>query len=115
MTGLIDLYQLEFIHPLLREVMKDKEQEFGSREITSLYRIGDPRCHGQLPLRAIDEKCKNKKAGDLIARWINERWQYDPDRPKMKVAICHETFDERGRSKGLHLHYQVHPNTRRLT
>ncbi|GAG36675.1 unnamed protein product, partial [marine sediment metagenome] len=48
----IDYQQLDFIHPLLRDMISDVEKETGFEfTITSLYRIGDSGNHGQLPLR----------------------------------------------------------------
>ena len=102
----IDLYQLEFIHPILRAVLRWIDSRFGFLFIiTSLYRIGDPNIHGTLPLRAIDLRCRTQKLGVLIADMINAHWKYDPDRPEMVVAIFHDT------GRGYHLHIQVHENT----
>ena len=38
----IDLDQLEFVHPKLREIMREIDRKFGEQIITSMYRIGDP-------------------------------------------------------------------------
>jgi hypothetical protein len=53
----IDLKQLEFIDPKLREIALAVEDEFGEQVITSLYRIDDAGVHGTLPLRGIDLRC----------------------------------------------------------
>lgn len=104
---LIDIYDLDFIDPTLKEVLKSREEITGPGVITSLYRIDDPGVHGTLPLRGIDERCHLKSVGEAIAGYINARWIYDPTRPKKKVCICHNT------GAGLHIHYQVHANTTR--
>lgn len=101
----IDVYQLEFIHRALRDVLKDIENEFGSQTITSLYRIGDDGVHGQLPLRGTDLRCRDKEHGKMVVDWVNEKWSYDPARPDSKVAIAH------GAGSNYHIHLQVHPST----
>jgi len=102
----IDLYQLDFLHPTLRAVLRWIESRFGLLFIiTSLYRIGDPGVHGTLPLRAIDLRCRTKKIAEIIAETINGHWKYDYERSEMVVALAHDT------GKGFHLHIQVHSNT----
>lgn len=108
MTWQIALYDLEFIDKMLKKVLLDKEAAFGTGTVTSLYRIGDTGVHGTLPLRAMDERCKDKAVGDRIAEYINSKWAYDPDRPQMKVCVFHNV------GQGWHLHYQVHSKTRRI-
>lgn len=108
MTWQIAIYDLDFIDKTLKKVLLDKETAFGEGVVTSLYRIGDVGPHGTLPLRALDERCRDKAVGDRIAEYLNSRWIYDPGRPQMKVCMCHDA------GKGIHLHYQVHPQTRRL-
>jgi len=53
----IDLVQLEFITPLLREIALAIEERFGEKTITSLYRIGDTGVHGTMPLSGMDLRC----------------------------------------------------------
>ena len=104
----IDYQRLEFIHPLLREMIANVEGVTGFEfTITSLYRIGDDGNHGTLPLRAMDLRCRNVVYGRTIEKHVNENWTYDPDRPEMRCCIIHDT------GKGLHFHFQVHPNTRK--
>ena len=107
MSWQIALYDLDFIDKLLKKVLLDKEMAFGVGTVTSLCRIGDAGVHGTLPLRAIDERCRDKTVGDRIADYINSRWSYDPDRPQMQVCIFHDV------GQGPHLHYQVCPKTKR--
>ena len=102
---LIDLLDLEFIDPKLREIMSSIRAEFGVMTITSLYRIDDDGVHGVLPLRGIDLRCRNNNMGAVIEDWVNRTWFYDPKRPKMKACIYHDT------GRGIHLHIQSHPNT----
>lgn len=108
----IDIEQLEFIDKNLRLMVLDffEENEFRETVITSLYRINDNGVHGQLPLRGIDIRWRLdwSPEGEQIAQWINERWQYDPDRPEKKCCIYHDV------GQGAHLHFQTHPNTRRF-
>ena len=104
----IDLMQLEFIDIKLRKMAT--ELEVMTRltfEVTSLYRIGDDGVHGTLPLRGIDLGCSNINIGEQIEKFVNDLWQYDPTRPSMKCAMVHNV------SSGLHLHLQVHPNTKK--
>ena len=101
----IALYELEFINPLLRQIIKDVEGVFGDQTVTSLYRIDDPGVHGTLPLRGIDLRCHNDTMGWQIADFINDRWIYDPERPTLQVCIYHNT------GRGWHLHFQVHQHT----
>ena len=105
MSWQIDIYNLEFIDKILKKVLLDKESVFGTGLLTSLFRIGDSGVHGTLPLRAVDERCRDKAVGDRVAGYINERWVYDPDRPQMQVCAYHDA------GGGWHLHYQVHPKT----
>jgi hypothetical protein len=103
----IDLSQLDFIEPLLRDIVIGLEKKYGVEfMITSLYRIGDKGVHGQLPLRGIDLRCWDKSLGEMIEEEINTLYVYDPERPNMSVCMFHDI------GQGAHLHLQVHPNTR---
>lgn len=93
--------------PKLKTIVKAIYAKFGLDVVTSAYRFGDPGVHGQMPLRGIDLRCRDAIIGNHIANWINKKWQYDFTRPKKKCAICHNT------GKGLHIHLQSHPNTKR--
>lgn len=107
MSWHIDIYELDFVDKTLRKIIHEKEAVFGAGTVTSLYRMGDLGVHGTLPLRGLDERCRHKPLGDMIVEYLNSRWSYDPKRPEMVVCMCHDT------GKGLHLHYQSHPNTTR--
>jgi hypothetical protein len=104
----IDYEQLEFIAPKLRKLIRDVEDQTGFEfTITSLYRIGDTGNHGQLPLRAMDLRCRKVSAGAAIEKYVNDTWVYDSNRPDKKCCKIHDT------GGGLHFHFQVHPNTER--
>lgn len=107
----IDLSQLEFIDPQLREMALYMEMATGLElTITSLYRPGDPGVHGTTPLRGIDFRCRKTSLGSIIADQVNRKWIYDPERPDMKCAIFHVGTQAFGSAP--HIHLQVHPNTR---
>ena len=102
-----DINQLEFVDNTLREILIWLESATGLEyTITSIHRIGDEGVHGTLPVRGIDVRMRNHTIGQAIATFINNNWQYDPERPLLECAILHGTV--------LHLHIQAHANTRRL-
>ncbi|MBT8449950.1 MAG: hypothetical protein KJO69_09680 [Gammaproteobacteria bacterium] len=105
-----DYMQQEFRALSLRRLMAWTEDRFKFVFIeTSSYRVpeGDiDSVHETLPVRGEDWKCGDKDVGDLICEKINEHWIYDPARPELKCAICHDS------GSGLHIHLQTHPNTR---
>ena len=104
----INIIGLAFIDKRLRQIAHFAENLTGwEPTVTSLYRMDDAGVHGQLPLRGIDLRMRNIEIGKRIAVIVNERWQYDFNRPDMKCAIIH------GIGAKLHLHLQTHPNTRR--
>ena len=63
--------------------------------------------HNTDPCRANDVRTWCYKNPYKIKDLINNRWEYDPERPHKQVAIIHNT------GKGIHFHIQTHPNTRR--
>lgn len=104
-----DIVQFSYWHPTLRTIGLWIESETGAEfTITSPHRIGDHGVHGQLPLRAFDLRCRLKTMGEAVADHINNNWLYDPIRPELNVAVLH------GAGANLHLHIQVHHNTKRL-
>ncbi len=103
----IDITNLDFIDLKLRRILIGLEAETGFQfTITSLYRINDTGVHGTLPLRGIDLRCHNPLFGVFVEEYINERWEYDADRPNMQVCIYHDA------GSGNHLHIQVCDATR---
>jgi hypothetical protein len=104
----IDVRQISFIDSRLRDLLLWLATETNYiYTITSMYRIGDCGVHGTIPLRGIDLRCRDKENGEYVASVINEAWVYDPERPKYKCCVLH------GKGAALHLHLQVHANTRR--
>ena len=59
--------------------------------------------------RGFDVRTKGqpKKNVDALAKYVNDRWQYDPARPKLLVCFTEP------HGSGPHAHFQVHPKTRR--
>ena len=103
----IDISQLDFIHANLRIMCLYLEDEIGVEfTITSLYRIGDPGVHGQLPLRGIDLRMHDREVGEAVEDLINKNFKYDNLRPALKCAVLH--------GDNLHLHLQAHDDTRRV-
>jgi hypothetical protein len=76
--------------------------------ITDGYRAGDKGVHGTIPLRGTDIRSYVFRDPAEVEKVVNEKFQYDPSRPKMQVAIFHDV------GRGSHIHLQVHPNTRTL-
>jgi len=102
-----DYQQYSFWHPKLRELVAWLEESTGLEfTATSMYRMDDPGVHGTLPLRAVDLRMWNEQLGEVIEEFINDHWQYDPERWKMHCCLFHNA------GTGLHLHLQVHPNTK---
>jgi hypothetical protein len=103
----IDLGQMGYYHPMLTDILTDAEREFYwyKFRITSQYRPGDNGVHGQIPLRGTDISCRVDYIGRSIEHYINNRYQYDPARPRMRCCIYHDA------GTGKHLHFQVHDNT----
>jgi len=98
------------IHPTLLDIIFWIAEKYGLC-FTEAYR--EPRGRGDVhctdPLRAVDLRSwfyENDHAY-FIEGEINRRWQYDPARPDMKVAMIHSVD-----GGALHFHIQVHPNTR---
>jgi len=73
------------------------------------YRHGDKGVHGTIPCRAVDIRSWTFKRPDRVCNYVNFEWEYDSDRPEMKVAIYHDA------GSGFHIHLQSHPNTRKRT
>lgn len=94
--------------PKLREILAYIDYAIGNVTLTSLYRPADRGIHGAFPLRAIDIRCRNVEIGNQIAKMVNEKFKYDPERPEFKCAIPH------GEESNFHLHLQVHRNTEKI-
>lgn len=96
--------------PLLRIIILEVAEKYGI-VITESYRPKKHRndLHGTQPVRAVDLRtyCYKDGVATEIEKWINRRWDYDHDRPKMKVAWIHDS------GQGLHFHVQCSEKTRR--
>ena len=105
----IDLSQLEFIDPVLREMALSVESHFGVEfTVTSLYRIpsGTPSStHEVIPLRAIDLRCHDHDLGESVENYINSIYSYDPNRSSKRCCMYHDA------GGGFHIHLQTHSNT----
>jgi hypothetical protein len=95
-------------HPILIEYESWFINEFGFFVVTSAFREGDNGVHGTVPLRGFDSRhwVYNVKP-EVIEKVVNDNWIYDPLRPHKKVCWLHDA----GKSKNMHFHNQIHPNT----
>jgi len=78
-------------------------QKTGELIITSGYRAGDTGVHGQNPLRGMDIRSHVYTDPKRLCELINDRWEYDPERPETVCAMVHGFH--------VHIHLQVHPRT----
>ncbi len=76
---------------------------------TSGFRVYERGVHGTNPCRAVDLRCHDKMIGPYIKNTVNSTWEYDYKRPRKGCALFHSVT---GKEEDLHLHVQVHPNTR---
>lgn len=105
----IDIGQLKFINYMLRRILVNLEKKTGIEfTITSIYRIDDSGVHGTLPVRGVDLRMRDGAIGEEIRDSINAEYQYDFNRPRLECCVLH------GVGSKLHLHIQVHKNTRRI-
>jgi len=97
-------------HPILTDIICWVAELYGL-VMTESYRpqrhSGD--VHSTNPVRAIDLRSWYYDDAQALSGAINAKWQYDPKRPHMKVAIIHAI--EGGAE---HFHIQVHKNTVRI-
>lgn len=94
--------------PLLVSILGYVDKKYGKAIITSGHRPGDKGVHGTIPCRGLDIRSHvyyNPSAEDIVSD-INNKWEYDPKRPKKNVAMVHSVG-----TGGIHIHFQVHPNT----
>jgi len=103
-------------HPMLRNIVLWQAEKYGVC-ITEGWRkaIHPGDVHDTKPLRGYDSRSwfYPPTVAEQIEKEINERWEYDLNRPEKKCAWIHESFNEDGTSRGVHFHIQVHPNTRK--
>jgi hypothetical protein len=104
---LAGLMQNKF-HPQLTKIICWLADNYGlvmTESFRPARRPGD--VHSTDPVRAIDirSRCYDGELAGTIREDINNRWQYDSNRPSMQCAIIHDV------GMGIHFHIQVHPNT----
>lgn len=91
---------------ILIDIVNNINSITGGIVITEGYREGTG-VHSTNPCRGIDLRSwiYTSTQLDKIENYVNIHWIYDPNRPKMKCCLIHNT------GKGEHIHLQVHPNT----
>ena len=104
-----DVAQLNYLHKTLRELLVWLERTTGLEFTeTSSWRPHDDGVHGTSPVRGYDVRMRSETIGQAVADHINDAREYDPGRPDLACAVLH------GEASNVHLHIQVHGNTRRL-
>lgn len=76
----------------------EEERALGASGIHAEWRAADVRTRG-IPPAAVED----------VARHANERWVYDPKRPRLRVCVSAP------HGAGPHLHFQAHARTARRT
>ena len=66
---------------------------------------GDSGIHMTIPGRALDFSIKGLTDPNKVVEDVNNHFEYDPGRPEMHCAICHDV------GKGMHIHLQVSDST----
>ena len=94
--------------PLLIIIISEVAEKFGVY-ITEAWRkplhSGDVHAYG----RGIDLRVRvyeSLEKAEQIRDWINKKWEYDFKRPRLQVAIIHNS------GNGIHFHIQCSTNTR---
>lgn len=103
-----------YLHEKALEVV-EFVREVWPLEALVITRIDSPHINGESgvhhtrPCRAFDVRTWGIEGlrAEKIAAKVNTRFQYDPERTHMKVAIYHATD-----GGAHHLHFQIHPRTR---
>lgn len=102
-----DFTQMNLCDPILRTLLFWLEDSTGLEFTeTSGHRPGDSGVHGTNPARGKDLRMLDWGIGLAIQSYINKNWDYDPERHGLDCAVLHDS------GGGLHLHIQVHPNTK---
>lgn len=108
MISLTSPHVLPQVHDKLKDILNFLDIKLGSVTITSMHRPGDMGVHGTLPCRAADVRCRSVRVARAIAGLVNENFEYDHRRSKLKCALAHDA------GTGMHVHLQVHENTRKV-
>ena len=98
-------------HPFLIEVLLWMAVRYSKITLTSAHRnymvhSKDSGIHMTDPLRAFDIDSDDFDNAKAIENDINAHFIYDPQRPKIKVAIYHDV------GLGMHIHIQVHDRSK---
>ena len=113
-----DFYGKE-IHSLLRMIVLDAAEQAMNKHgwifhVTSLLRTADEdRALGGSGVHVDGRGCDIRTKGvpartvEAVAKYVNERWIYDPQRPQYLVCFI------KPHGTGPHAHFQSHPRTRR--
>jgi len=102
---LVCMFEKAWHHNLIY-IVCDLCARYSKITVTSAYRSGDSKCHGTIPLRAIDIRSTHYDNPREIVEYLNSHYKYDPKRKDVySVAKMHDT------GKGMHIHIQVHDNT----
>jgi len=103
-----DIAQQEFRHKTLRLLIVWLELETGLEFTeTSSFRMDGSGVHTTLPVRGEDLRMRNRPVGEAIVKMVNDKWSYDYKRSYLDCAGLH------GKGANMHIHLQVHPNTKR--
>ena len=99
---------LKSYDPTLVEIVAGIEGLIPGICITEGWREGAG-VHSADPCRGIDLRSRNYtlRQLEIIEAYVNDNWVYDPLRPAMNCILIHDV------GKGIHLHLQTHPNTRK--
>jgi hypothetical protein len=106
-----DIHVLEALlshtaHPHLIALMQWFVVRYSETMITCAYEKRDyPSVHDMEPYRAMDIRSSVFENPQAVVDDINAHWVYDPERPRYRVAIYHNT------GRGDHIHVQVHDRT----
>lgn len=102
----VDIMQMEDLDIRIRKIAVDIEHQFGIElTLTSGIRPNDDGVHAFG--RGLDFSCPDRHLGRMLEAFVNQKYEYDPDRPEKKCALYHRVDGGEW-----HLHLQSHPNTR---
>lgn len=110
------------LNPLLKRIVSESANAstglgwVGDFMLTSIYRTPEEdKAYGGTGVhtawRAVDVRTSGQSAAAIAAvtKFANDKWIYDPARPKLEVC------DSSPHGTGPHLHFQTHPQTEART
>ena len=79
-------------------------QEWQDKRLNAALKASGIHCEW----RAVDVRTRGRSSAAVedVARYANEKWVYDPRRPRLRVCFAEP------HGTGPHAHFQVHANTR---